>query len=117
MKTKREMTIAEVRDLLEAEVFCGNDLSGKVEQASAADLMSDVLAQSKPGMLLLTGLTSPQVIRTAVVADLCAVVFVGGKRPGKEVLELSREEGITVLGTALTMFEAAGRLYGALSGK
>ncbi len=108
------LTLAKVRDLLEAEVFHGEDFSIKVEAIGAADLLSDVLALSKPGTLLLTGLLSPQVIRTAIVADLCGVVFVRGKRPGDEILSLARESGIPVLGTALRMFDAAGRLYMAL---
>lgn len=111
------LTLADARDLLKAEVFCGEDLSIKIEEVGASDLMSDVLAQSKPGMLLLTGLVSTQVIRTAIVLDLCGVVFVRGKKPGDVVLSLAREAGIPVLGTSLTMFEAAGLLYMAASGR
>ncbi len=93
----------------------GDDLSVKVVAVGAADLLSDVLATSKMGTLLLTGLVSTQVIRTAIVADLCGVVFVRGKKPGKEILSLARDSKIPVLGTRLKMFEAAGRIYMALS--
>jgi predicted transcriptional regulator len=110
------MTLAEIRDLLNAQVFCGEDLSVKVQEVGAADLMSDVLALSKPGMLLLTGLVSAQVIRTAVVTDLSGVVFVRGKKPGDPIIALARESKVPVLGTQLTMFEAAGLLYGAIFG-
>jgi len=111
------VTLADVRGLLEAEVFCGDDLSVGIGQIGAADLMSDVLALSKPGMLLLTGLVTTQVVRTAIVVDLCGIVFVRGKKPGDAVLALASESGIPVLGTALTMFEAAGKLYVATSGR
>lgn len=110
------MTLAEIRDLLRAQVLCGDDLSVRVERAGAADLMSDVLALSTPGMLLLTGLVNAQVIRTAIVADLCGIVFVRGKMPGEPVLALAREAKLPVLRSPLTMFEAAGLLYGALAG-
>jgi predicted transcriptional regulator len=113
----KSITLAEVRDLLGAEVLNGGDLSIKVEGVGAADLLSDVLALSKPGMLLLTGLVSTQVIRTAIVADLCGVVFVRGKKPGDEILSLAIEAKIPVLGTPLRMFDAAGRLYGAIYGR
>jgi predicted transcriptional regulator len=112
----KSITIADVRDLLGAEVLNGDDLSIKVEAVGAADLLSDVLATSKSGTLLLTGLINAQVIRTAIIADLCGVVFVRGKKPGKEILSLARESRIPVLGTPLKMFEAAGRLYMAISG-
>jgi predicted transcriptional regulator len=116
MKGLKSITIADVRDLLGAEVLNGDDLSIKVEAVGAADLLSDVLATSKSGTLLLTGLINTQVIRTAIVADLCGVVFVRGKKPGEEILSLARESKIPVLGTPLKMFEAAGRLYMAISG-
>lgn len=111
----KPITLAEVRDLLDAEVLNGDDLSIKVSAVGAADLLSDVLATSSTGTLLLTGLLNTQVIRTAIVADLCGVVFVRGKKPGDEILSLARESKIPVLGTSLKMFEAAGRLYMAIS--
>ncbi len=109
------ITLADVKNLLDADLLTGNDLTVKVESFGAADLLSDVLATSKTGMLLLTGLVSTQVIRTAVVADLCGVVFVRGKKPGEEILALARESNIPVLATRFRMFDAAGRIYVAIS--
>lgn len=106
------LTLEEVRELLGATVLCAGDLSTKVDSVVAADLMSDVLTTGGPGMLLLTGLASVQAIRTAAIADLVGIVFVGGKRPGDEVVSLAREEGIPVLSTPMSMFQAAGVLYG-----
>ena len=111
----KPLTLADIRDLLNAEVLNGEDLSIKVSAVGAADLLSDVLATSKMGTLLLTGLVSTQVIRTAVVADLCGVVFVRGKKPGEEILSLAKESKVPVLGTSLKMFEAAGRIYKAIT--
>ncbi len=115
--SKKPLTLADIRDLLGAEVLCGNDLSVPIERAGAADLMSDVLALSTPGMLLLTGLVNAQVIRTAVVADLSGVVFVRGKRPSESILSLAEETKVPVLRTPLLMFEAAGLVYCALAGR
>ena len=115
--SEKTITLAYIRDLLGAEVLCGSDLSVRIERAGAADLMSDVLAFSTHGMLLLTGLVSAQVIRTAVVADLSGVVFVRGKQPSEAILSLAEEARIPVLRTPLLMFEAAGLVYGALAGK
>jgi hypothetical protein len=111
----KSITLADVRDLLGAEVFNGDDLSIRVAAVGAADLLSDVLTTSKSGTLLLTGLVSAQVIRTAIIADLSGVVFVRGKRPSPDILALARESKIPVLGTTLKMFDAAGRLYTAIT--
>lgn len=114
--SRASVTLAEVRDLLEAEVCWAPDLTAQVSAVGAADLMSDVLAFGRPGMLLLTGLNTPQAVRTAALTDLPAVVFVRGKQPGPDVLAMAQQAGLPVLSTPLTMFEASGRLYGALFG-
>ena len=111
----KQLTLADVRNILDAEVLNGDDLSVKVIAVGAADLLSDVLATSKMGTLLLTGLVSTQVIRTAVVADLCGVVFVRGKKPGEDILSLARESRVPVLCTRMKMFEASGRIYMAIT--
>ncbi|HTY62266.1 MAG TPA: DRTGG domain-containing protein [Acidobacteriota bacterium] len=113
--TVKQLTLADVRDILDAEVLNGDDLNVMVIAVGAADLLSDVLATSKTGTLLLTGLLSTQVIRTAIVADLCGVVFVRGKKPGEDILSLARESKIPVLSTRFKMFEASGRIYSALA--
>lgn len=110
------LTLAEVRDLLEAQVCWASDLSMRVSAIGAADLMSDVLAFGRPGMLLLTGLNTPQTVRTAAVADLAGIVFVRGKRPDDNLVVMAQQANLPLLSTSLTMFEAAGRLYGALFG-
>jgi predicted transcriptional regulator len=114
---RKVMTVRSVRDVLAAEVLCGDDgaLSAELQGAAAADLMSDVLALSQPGMLLLTGLVSVQVVRTAIVAELCGVVFVRGKMPSSEMVALAREARLPLLRTERSLFEAAGLLYGALT--
>ncbi|MDK1031854.1 MAG: DRTGG domain-containing protein [Planctomycetia bacterium] len=106
------MNLVQVRDLLDAEPAAGDQaLDCDVKMACGADLMSDVLAFTKSGSLLLTGLTNSQVIRTAEVAEIRAICFVRGKRPQPETLELARERGIPLLCTHLPMYEACGRLH------
>lgn len=79
--------------------------------ACGADLMSDVLAFTHAGTLLLTGLTNPQVIRTAEMAGISAIVFVRSKVPPPETVALAREKRIPLLATRFTLYETCGRLY------
>ena len=76
-----------------------------------ADLMSDVLAFTHEGTLLMSGLTNPQVVRTAEMADVRAIVFVRGKIPPAETVALAKEKGIPLLASKYTMFETCGRLF------
>lgn len=106
------MKISEIAELLEAKILynpIGDDVDFKC--ACGADLMSDVLAFVKHDALLLTGLINPHVLRTAEMMDIQCVVFVRGKMPPEEALEVAKEQGTAVLCTKHTMFTACGRLY------
>jgi predicted transcriptional regulator len=104
--------LTEVQKVLQSEVVSGSDqLEDEVVTACGADLMSDVLVFTKEKTLLLTGLTNIQVIRTAEVGDLVAIVFVRGKRPGPEVIQLACAKRIPLLVTEMPMYEACGLLY------
>ncbi len=106
------MKIKEVVSILDAIVYCGEELFDfELASACGADLMSDVLAFVKDQPILLTGLLNVQVIRTADMMDINCVVFVRGKKPESDIVELARERGIAVLSTPYTMYSACGRLY------
>jgi len=106
------VTLKEVAELLDADVLTGQDqLEMEVKTGFGADLMSDVLAFAKPGSMLLTGLTNPQVVRTADILDIAAIIMVRGKRPVPEAIQLATELKIPVLSTRFILFETIGRLY------
>ena len=106
------MKIREVVDILSGRIIVDNhDLDEEVPRGGAADLMSDVLAFGTEGMVLMTGLTNPQVVRTAEMAGINVIVIVRDKTPPPETLELARESGITIINTGYTMYEACGRLF------
>jgi predicted transcriptional regulator len=106
------MKLGEVMQVVEGKPISKNiDLEYEVQMGSGADLMSDVLAFTQEGTLLMTGLTNPQVVRTAEMAGIRAVVFVRGKIPPPETIALAEEKGIFLLASKYTMFETCGRLF------
>jgi hypothetical protein len=111
------VTLADVRAATGADVIWCPDLTAPVTGVVAADLMSDVLVDARPGYVLITGLANVQTIRTAVIADLSAVVFARGKAVPPEVLALAREAKLSVFRSQRSLFEAAGRLYAELEGR
>ncbi len=107
------MKVKQIKSLLNAELIYGEDkLDMECMAGCGCDLMSDVLAFSKVNMVLLTGLTNPQVIRTCEMLDAVVIVFVRGKVPTPEIVELAKETDIAVLRTEYTLYEACGILYG-----
>lgn len=106
------MKLKEVRDILNAEVLCGEELlDTEVRSACGSDLMSDVLAYVKNQAMLLTGLVSPQVVRTAEMMDMNCIVFVRGKQPDESILALAQDRDMAVLATKERMYNACGLLY------
>ena len=108
------MKIRDIVTLLDAKVFCCEDrLDTEVHAGCGCDMMSDVLAYVKDQAVLLTGLVNPQVVRTADMMDIGLIVFVRGKCPPEDVVEMARQRDMVVLVTACRMFSACGRLYAA----
>ena len=107
------IVLSDICELLACEVYTPREQLRTVEIqfGCASDLMSDVLAFSRSGAVLLTGLVTIQTIQTAFIAEISAVVFVRGKRPGEDVIALAREKRIPLLATPYSMYEACGLLY------
>ncbi len=106
------MLLREVKEILDAEILAGEEyMDREVEAAFSCDLMSDVLAFVDEKVLLLTGLTNLQVIRTAEMLDLSNIVFVRGKNPDDDVCKLAKEKKMVLMRVRHTLFEASGLLY------
>jgi predicted transcriptional regulator len=102
----------QVNELLEAEVITGEELLDlTVNYGFGCDLISDSLSFSRPDCLLLTGLTNIQIIRVAEMVEAKAIVFVRGKKPGTEIIEMSRQKKIPLMSTKRFLFESCGILY------
>ena len=108
----KNMKIKEICDILEGEIICRSDLTDtEVYAACGSDMMSDVLAFVKEQATLLTGLVNPQVVRTAEMMDMHCIIFVRGKRPTLQMIEMAEDRDMVMLCTELEMFTACGKLY------
>jgi predicted transcriptional regulator len=106
------LELSEIVKILDCKVAAGESkLDASFDGIFAADLMSDVLAFTSPGSLLLTGLTNVQSVITAHVAEVKAIVYVRGKKPDADAVRLAEQKGIPLLTCPLSMFTACGRLF------
>ncbi len=106
------MKLSKVKEILDAKVLVGEELlDGEIDSAFGSDLMSDVLAFAHERIMLLTGLINPQVVRTAEMMDISAILFVRGKCPDDAIIELARAKNIVILSTEHTLYVASGKLY------
>jgi predicted transcriptional regulator len=109
---RKRMKLREVLEIIDGKAISKNvDLDQEVRMGCGADLMSDVLSLTHDGTLLMSGLTNPQVVRTAEIAGVAVILFVRGKVPPPETVALAEERGIPLLASKYSMFETCGRLY------
>jgi hypothetical protein len=98
--------------VVEGRLVCGNDASlTPIRYAFASDLMSDVLTVTENEVLLITGLSSVQVIRTAVMSDIQVVLIIRNKSVTDEMKAAAEQSGITVITSRFSMFRASGMLF------
>lgn len=106
------MNLPQIIEILGCKTVAGKkNVALTIEEVCAADLMSDVLAFTTPGALLVTGLANVQSVITAHVAEIRAIVYVRGKRPDADAIKLADQKGIPLLTCPLSMFVACGKLY------
>jgi predicted transcriptional regulator len=109
---RKRMKLREVLEIIDGKAISKNvDLDQEVRMGCGADLMSDVLSLTHDSTLLMSGLTNPQVVRTAEIAGVAVILFVRGKVPPPETVALAEERGIPLLASKYSMFETCGRLY------
>lgn len=106
------MNLTEVVRLTNAELVAGSIKNEDVETGFCSDLMSDVLTLDTDNMLLITGMSNLQAIRTAEMADIHSILMVRGKKATPEMIQLAEESNMIIMETALSMFNAAGILHG-----
>ncbi|MCB9144075.1 MAG: hypothetical protein H6635_01800 [Anaerolineales bacterium] len=108
------MNLRDIINISEGEVLTQElNTDVNIHGGCCADLMSDVLAYTRPRAVLITGLTNPQVVRTAQVADFRAIIFIRGKKPQAETIEIAMQENIPLISSPFGMFELSGKLHDA----
>ncbi len=106
------MTIKEIRDILDANILCGEEQQEyRIEVAFASDLMSDVLTLKNDHVLLITGLINMQTIRTAEMSDIACIIFARNKKVSDDMLSLARENNLIVLECRYSVFKTCGLLF------
>ena len=104
-----------LRDIIERLGLCAltSKVVGDVEVTGGhtSDLLSDVMANGRPGNIWITMQTHQNVLAVAKIKDLAGIVVVNGRRPDEETVQKADEENVTVLGTNESAFRISGRLY------
>ena len=107
------MKLADLVDALGLQVRAGQEqLQREVSGGYVSDLLSDVIANGRPGDLWITLQRHVNTVAVASMKDLAAVVLVNGREPAEDTVEKARAEEIPVLVSSLPAFELVGKLCG-----
>jgi len=106
------MKVSELVEKLGLTVFSGHKgLDREIKGGYVSDLLSDVMGNAKEGEVWITLQVHQNVMAIASLKDLAAVILVNGLEPQENTMKHSNDENIPVLGTSLSTFEIAGKLY------
>lgn len=106
---KRSVSIQTIVDALNCRVLHLGEKK-TVSWVVASGLMSDVLTTEKEEILLVSNLTTAQVVRTADMVEANAILITSDKPITQDTLQLAVELNITLLETNYELFEACYRL-------
>jgi predicted transcriptional regulator len=106
------MKVSELVEKLGLTVFSGHKgLDREISGGYVSDLLSDVMGNSREGEVWITLQVHQNVMAIASLKDLAAVILVNNLPPHENTVRHSNDENIPVLGTSLSTFDIAGKVY------
>lgn len=112
------MKVNDLVNKLNLKVFCGDSaLDMEIADGYTSDLLSDVMGHIEEGMIWITMQTHPNIIAVAALKEVAGILIVNGVSPAEETLQKANAEGVALLGTGMSAFEATGKIYQLLQQK
>lgn len=105
------MNVRELAEALPAKVLSGEaHLDKEVADGYCCDLLSWVMAHGRRGGAWITVQTHLNTVAVASLLDLACIIVPEDIEVSGQTLEKADEEGIAVLSTSLTGYQASGRM-------
>lgn len=104
------MTVQQLIDALSLDVFHLDDPDRPVTGAYCGDLLSWVMGRAPADGAWLTIMSNVNVAAVAALADVACVVLAEGVIPDAPLQSKAEAQGITLLGTQLSVYDCAVRL-------
>lgn len=101
------MTVAELAEKMELETFCLGEPDREICGAYCGDLLSWVMGRAEFGNAWFTIMSNQNVAAVAVMAEISCIVLTEGVKPDEQLLARAETEGLDLLGTGLSTYEAA----------
>lgn len=104
-----------VKQLVEADDFqvinCGTSLSQKISGPFCCDLLSIAMSKMPASSVWITVMGNTNTLAVAALTEAACVILAEGMQLDEPAQEKARSQGITVLATKLSIFEASLLVY------
>lgn len=104
------MNVQQLIDALSLTVFHLDDPDRPVEGGYCGDLLSWVMGRAPAGGAWMTIMSNVNVAAVAALTDTACVILAEGVTPDAPLLDKARAQGITLLGTELSVYDCAVKL-------
>jgi len=102
--------LSEIVNLIDGEKLWEFE-DGDYQVVGASDMLSELLAFAKEGMVFITGLCTPQMVKTADIVGVGAIVIVRRRQVPNQTVQAAKNMGIPLVLTSLTMYVVCGKLF------
>lgn len=106
------MNLTDLTGELSLEVLAYNEGLGRdISGCYVSDMLSDVMANSNKGEVWVTIQTHSNILAVANLKNLSGIIVVNKRKVDEETLKKAASEKVTIMSSALSAFEIAGRIY------
>lgn len=104
------MNVRELAHVMDLTEFILPEPHREVSGGYVGDLLSWVMGRARMGNAWLTIMSNQNVAAVALMAEVACVVLTEGVKPDEALLQRCEQQGINLLGTKLSTFDAASAL-------
>lgn len=102
-----KVKVRDIVDSLQAEVLVAGQMEAReLSGGYCGDLLSDCIANAEEGSVWVTVQSHPNIVAVASLVGIPCIVITNDQEVQEQTLEKARDQGITVLRTPLSSFEA-----------
>lgn len=109
------MTVREFAENNQLRIFSQGDMDRSIDGCYIGDLLSLVMSKAEEGQIWITVQGNVNIAAVAALADLSCILVAEGRSIDEDTEQKAKEQGITILGTEASAYEAACLLHKQLS--
>ncbi|MBR5236814.1 MAG: hypothetical protein IKW06_05555 [Clostridia bacterium] len=105
------MTVREFIEKNDLQIITEGDLEKEIDGCYIGDLLSLAMSRVEEGQVWITIQGNVNIAAVAALTDPACILLVDGRGIDEATKIKAQEQGINILGTALSAYEAACRLF------